>query len=78
MLIQGSRRRLRDSHNYDASLGWDVWTSERADGPAAAAIHWANVHEQDLVFIMVDGFCELGMKLNQLTLVELAAENGEL
>jgi len=63
------------SYDHRVPLGSHVGLADRCDRCAAATGHRPYIDEEHLVFAVVDDLPELGPELDELAMVELAAEN---
>jgi hypothetical protein len=65
-------------HDHRDAVEVDVGFAEGGDRGRAATFDGADVDEENLVFVVVDDAGEVGAKFDELSVVELTLEDGEL
>ena len=68
---------LRLEHD-DSTFRRDVGPAEIRDGAGATTINRADIDEEDLVFVVMNGSTQFRSKFDQLAPVQFATKDGEL
>jgi hypothetical protein len=66
------------SYDDRDALRVDVGATEGLDGAGCAAFDYADVDEEDLIFVVMDEAIDTRTQLDQLAMVQLTLKHGEL